>query len=368
MTTKKVVVVYGKIAISGIIIALVVGFSLLILTSEGEQVPPFISERQTPLGGSLSTRRYKILHVMSYHAPWKWTDDQFNGFKYALRDLDVEYRVFQMDTKRHSTEEWKEQVGKEARDLIDTWQPDLVYLTDDNAQEYVTKYYINQDIPFVFAGVNTDPAEYGFIDGTNIAGVLEREHIVQTIGLLKTIAPDVKKIGVIVDDGITWGSVIQRLENAAEQFPEIELVHEGVIYTFEEYKQKINKYQTEVDAIASVGIFTFKDENGDNVSMEEVSKWTVENSNLPDFTFWQDRIDHGILCGVTVSGYEQGMAAGQIARGILVEGRNPASYPMEPTVKGEPVFNLARANKAGISIESQVLLTAKVVEKFAWEE
>jgi len=62
------------------------------------------------------------------------------------------------------------------------------------------------------------------------------------------------------------------------------------------------------------------------------------------------------------------VAAGQIARGILVEGRNPASYPMEPTVKGEPVFNLARANKAGISIESQVLLTAKVVEKFAWEE
>jgi ABC-type uncharacterized transport system substrate-binding protein len=71
---------------------------------------------------------------------------------------------------------------------------------------------------------------------------------------------------------------------------------------------------------------------------------------------------------VTVSGYEQGLAAGQIARGILVEGRSPASYPMLATVKGEPMINLARATKLGLTIKTTTLLSARVVTKYDWED
>jgi hypothetical protein len=109
-----------------------------------------------------SGRKYKILHIMSYHSPWEWTDDQFNGFKDALKGLDVEYRVFQMDTKRRSDGAWKEKVGREARELIDIWKPDLVYTNDDNAQAYAARYYVNSHIPFVFSAVNADPGAYGF--------------------------------------------------------------------------------------------------------------------------------------------------------------------------------------------------------------
>ncbi len=49
-------------------------------------------------------KHFKILHIMSYHLPWKWTEEQLAGFKEALGDLDVEYKVIQMDTKRHSDE------------------------------------------------------------------------------------------------------------------------------------------------------------------------------------------------------------------------------------------------------------------------
>src|SRR5574340_1178540 len=75
-------------------------------------------------------KHWKILHVMSYHSPWKWTDGQFNGFKAALKDLDIEYQVFQMDTKRKSDAAWRAKVGREARQLIDSWKPDLVYTSD----------------------------------------------------------------------------------------------------------------------------------------------------------------------------------------------------------------------------------------------
>ena len=70
---------------------------------------------------------------------------------------------------------------------------------------------------------------------------------------------------------------------------------------------------------------------------------------------------------MTVSGYAQGLAAGKIARGILVDGKSPASFPMEATVKGEPMISLARARKLGIAVNTSTLLTARVVNKFDWD-
>jgi len=98
-----------------------------------------------------------------------------------------------------------------------------------------------------------------------------------------------------------------------------------------------------------------------NVSLEQVQSWTVENSTLPDFSFWQDRVEKGTLCAVTVSGFAQGHAAGQIAKGILVEGRSPASYPMNATEKGVPIINLARSKRLNLNPQSSILLTAEVV-------
>ncbi|MBW2029507.1 MAG: hypothetical protein JRH06_06565 [Deltaproteobacteria bacterium] len=320
-------------------------------------------------GVSPLRKKWKVLHIMSYHSPWKWTDDQFNGFKYALRDLDVEYRVFQMDTKRRNSKEWMDKAGREARRLIETWRPDLVYTTDDYAQEYVTSHYINKDIPFVFSGVNGNPREYGFFGSSNITGVLEEEHFIPSVRLLKRIVPGVKKIAVIVDTGKTWEGVLKRMRQKLDRLPTgMEIVSWDVIRTFEEYKQRMKDYQAKVDAIALLGIFTYKDKKGNNVPYRKVLRWTAENSRLPDFSFWRDRISYGTLCTVTVSGYEQGLVAGRIARGILAEGRSPSSYAMEPTVKGEPVISLARARKLGIKIESSLLLAVQVVTQFAWEK
>ena len=62
-------------------------------------------------------RKFKILHVMSYHSPWRWTDWQLESFQQAL-GVPVEVKVFQMDTKRNSTPEAKERVGAGGRALV----------------------------------------------------------------------------------------------------------------------------------------------------------------------------------------------------------------------------------------------------------
>jgi ABC-type uncharacterized transport system substrate-binding protein len=312
---------------------------------------------------------WRILCIMSYHSPWEWTDDQLRGFKEAFKGLNVEYQVFQMDTKRNSSEQWREDMGFKARKLIDSWKPDLVYTMDDNAQKYVARYYLNRETPFVFSGVNDDPKAYGLVGTSNHAGVLEHEHFVETVKLLREIVPKVSRIAVIVDEDPTWIGVVQRMkEKAAASLPDCEFVSWDVINTFEGYKEKVVGYQNTVDALALLGIHGFKNGRGINVPWKDVVRWTTENSHLPDFSFWKDRIPYGTLCAVYVSGYDQGRAAGRIAYGILVEGRSPASYPMEPTIKGEPIISLARAKKLGIRVDSGLLLTATIVTEFQWEQ
>jgi len=316
----------------------------------------------------VTNRRYKILHIMSYHSPWKWTDDQFSGFKAGLAGLNVEYRVYQMDTYRNSAEEWKQKAGREARAIIETWKPDLIYLNDDDAQQYVGRYYVNSEIPFVFSGVNREPEEYGYAGSRNITGVLEQEHFVESVKLLKKIVPGVETIAVVLDEGVTWNGVVRRMKQKQSLLPEVKIISWDVIGTFEEYKKKVMEYQKSADAVALLGIFTFKDADGHNVPYQDVLKWTAEHSMLPDFSFWEDRISFGTLCAVTVSGYEQGRDAGKIARAILTEGMSPSEIPMQQTVKGEPVVSLARANRLGIRIRTSILLSSRVVESFMWEK
>ncbi|MBN2322915.1 MAG: hypothetical protein JXQ30_04210 [Spirochaetes bacterium] len=315
------------------------------------------------MGGS-----YKILHIMSYHSPWKWTDDQLAGFKSELAGLNVEYMLYQMDTYRNSSEEWKQKAGMEAREIIETWKPDLVYLNDDDAQKYVGSYYAGGDIPFVFGGVNRDPYEYGYAGSGNVTGVLEQEHFVESVKLLKEIAPEVERIAVVLDEGVSWDGVVKRMKQKQSLLADVKIVRWDRISTFGEYKAKIEEYQTSVDAIALIGIFTFKDAEGRNVPYQDVLRWTAEHSMLPDFSFWEDRISFGTLCTVTVSGYEQGRAAGRMARAILSEGKSPSEIPMRPSVKGEPVVSLARANRLGIRIRTGILLSSQVVEDFIWEK
>jgi ABC-type uncharacterized transport system substrate-binding protein len=158
------------------------------------------------------------------------------------------------------------------------------------------------------------------------------------------------------------------MRDKSSQLPDVTFVSWDTIRTFAEYQQKIKAYPQTADAVALIGIFNFKDAQGANVPYQDVLRWTAENSRLPDFGFWIDRVHFGTLCAVNVSEFEQGLAAGKMAYGILVEGKRPSDFPMQPTLKGYPIISLARANKLGLQIKSGVLLTAEIIPNFEWEK
>jgi len=146
------------------------------------------STRSRPATASIAAEPLRVLHVMSYHSPWRWTDDQYAAFQEALDLPGTEHRVFQMDTKRHNDPAWKEQKGEEAGELVRSFDPHLLYTTDDDAQAYVAQHFVDTDVKLVFSGVNRSPDTYGYDKASNVAGVLEQEHFVESLRLLRSLA------------------------------------------------------------------------------------------------------------------------------------------------------------------------------------
>ena len=208
---------------------------------------------------------YRILYVMSYHSPWRWTDGQLAGFKEGMGAATAEYKVFQMDTKQNSTPEAKARKGREARALIESWKPHLVYTSDDDVQEHVAVHYVGKPLPFVFSGVNKAPREYGFEGSPNVTGVLEQEHFVESVRLLQSVAPGVRRIAAVFDDAKMWAPVIERMRARVKDLPGVEIVAWDSIKTWDEYRQRMKEYPGRADAVALIGIFNFKDAAGKNV-------------------------------------------------------------------------------------------------------
>jgi ABC-type uncharacterized transport system substrate-binding protein len=321
-----------------------------------------------PLATIAEEPSYRILHVMSYHQSWKWNSEQLKGFKDGVGDLNVEYKIIELDTKRQSDPEEIAQKVNDAENIITEWQPNLLYTNDDNAQKYVAEPYVNSSLPIVFSGVNRDPSEYGFIGAKNVTGVMEYEHFLPTLNYLRKITPDIQKLAVIVDSDPTWKGVMSRMRANLKHTDGVEVTDWLLVRTLDDYKSSIKELQDKVDAIALLGVFNIKDSAGNDVNYEELLQWTAENSNLPDFSFWESRVDRGTLCVVAVSGYEQGLIAGQMARKILKDKVSPGSIGISQSTKGQPMLNITRAKALGIKVDVNLLLESTVKQGYAWNK
>lgn len=312
---------------------------------------------------------FRILHIMSFNSPYRWTDAQLEGFKAGLgNSAKTEYKVFQLDTKRQSSKEEQTRNAERARQLIAEWKPDLVYTSDDDAVQLVTSHYVNKSLPFVFSGVNKSAEDHGIKGAANITGVFEREHILESIHLLQAIKPGLRKIQIFSDNAAYWPQVIGRVRTLARESKAFELVGVDQPLAYADLQTLIRENPNKADAYLLLGNFNFKDAKGADVPYPQLQRWIAENSKIPDISFWDDRMLHGTLAGMTVSAYEQGLAAGKLAHSILIEHSKPGNLPMRATTKGVPVISLARAKQLGIIPPSSQLLSSTVVTSYIWDK
>lgn len=309
----------------------------------------------------------RLLHVMSFESPWRWTDGQLAGFRQGLDMPQAQWQVFQMDVKRHRSPAEKAARGRLAREAVEAFRPDLLYLSDDDAVAEVAVPYAGSRMPIVVSGVNRTLPEHGLEGAPNITGVLEREHVAESLRLLRAVVPGARRLAMVSDPSAYWDAVIGRVRRQLTAVPTMALLRVERPHDYASFQRVLSELPSQVDAWIGLGVFALPRADGTAVPFPDLARWVVQHTRLPDISFWIDRVHHGTLLSVTVSEHEQGLAAGRLASAILRDGRSPASLPVRPTSHGRPAVNLARARQLGIGVRSTQLLASEVVRQLAWD-
>jgi ABC-type uncharacterized transport system substrate-binding protein len=304
----------------------------------------------TGFAGELAGR--KVLLVDSYHLGYDWSDGVVEGVEEVLKETAAELRIFRMDTKRNQSEAFKRQAALQAKALIESFQPDVVIASDDNASKYLIQpNYRDTSLPIVFCGVNWDASVYGY-PYANATGMVEVELIEPLVAQLGQLAKG-DRIGFLAIGGTT-----SEKDNAYHS-KILGKPYDKTYYvmTYQEWKERFVQLQDEVDFLI-IG------------NPQGLSGW--DENDFVHFAARHTRIPTGATIHwvkkFTLMGYmrvpqEQGRWASKAALKIL-RGTPVSEIPMAQNRQGKLTINMRLAKRLGVTFDPAVFKRAEILNPY----
>lgn len=290
----------------------------------------------------------KVLYVDSYHEGYGWSDGITEGVQKGLEGTGVTLKILRMDTKRNKGEDFKQAAAETARDVIESFRPDVVIAADDNASKYlIVPYYKDGAIPFVFCGVNWDASGYGF-PCSNVTGMVEVSPIPELLKQLAQYAAG-DRIGYIAGDVL---SARKEGENYKKIF-NLDLV-EVYVGDFAAWKDGFARLQEEVDMLIVGNNAGINDWDEDDAVAFVQQKTRIPTGTAYDF------VAPYAMFGFTKVAQEQGHWAALAAVDIL-GGKNVAAIPIAKNEQGKLIVNSRLVSALGIDVPYEVFESADQV-------
>jgi ABC-type uncharacterized transport system substrate-binding protein len=278
----------------------------------------------------------RVLHIDSYHRGNTWNDRIADAVRDTLAGTGVELKIIHMDTKRNPSEEFNRAAALKAKEVIESFRPDVVTTSDDNAAEYlIMPHYRDADLPFVFCGLNWDASTYG-LPYANVTGMVEVTPIPQIIRLLRSYAKG-DRIGYLTEDTTTKRKELEYHERLFG----IEYDQVYLVSTFADWQAAFLRAQDEVDMLVILGVAAIADFDDDAAQALAESE-----SRIPAGTDF-DWLMHLALLGVGKVPEEQGRWAARAALKII-DGALPSQIPLAYNKEGRLYFNRKIAARLGI--------------------
>ncbi len=203
-----------------------------------------------------------------------------------------------------------------------------------------------ESIPIIGTAV-TDFAASGLVEsndapGGNITGSSDLTPVVDQIKLLHTVLPNAKKVGVL------WCTAESNSDLQAAMAAEACKTYglEATDYTV----SSSNEIQSVVESMAGkVDVIYTPTDNTIAAGMATVTM-VADDNNIPVVAGEEGEYNAGALCTYTISYYELGKLAGQMAVRVLEDGASPATMPIEyyPSDKLTLLYDEKKAEKYGI--------------------
>jgi ABC-type uncharacterized transport system substrate-binding protein len=294
----------------------------------------------------------RVLIVQSSHAGDPWADGVSRGIRKALAGTGAAVDAFYMDTQRMPDPEWRLKAGEMAMNRCEATRPDVVVAVDDDAQEFFAKRLAGRERPkLVYCGVSADPARYGY-PAVNAAGVLERPYFVQTLKLLASIDPGIRRVAVVGDLDEETGLAFSYLK-AQPLPPGMSLAEPYRAETAADFRKFVERRQKDSDAVVVVSLRKLRGGSDPRALMA----WAVSNSRIPIAGLTGSIIEDGALAGVVDSDLLHGMQAGGLAKAFLA-GREASGLSADTSGNGIAVLNLRTAEIMGLRVPDSVVRSA----------
>ena len=277
----------------------------------------------------------KILFVNSYHKGYPWSDGIYQAIETTLKGKGIRLMQFEMDTKRHPSEQSKRSAAEKARVLIGNFKPDVVIASDDNASKYlIVPFYKNTQLPIVFCGVNWDATEYGF-PTENITGMIEVQLIDQILATLKKYAKG-DRIGFIKGDDLSARKEAVFYEKRFDI-----KIDKRFVKTYAEWERAYVDLQKGTDMILVGNTESIPDWNP-----EAARQFVEANTAVPSGNWDKWMKDYALVTFATVPAEQGQWAAGAALR--ILDGTSPGDIAVVTNKKAEIYRNMRIAKELNI--------------------
>ena len=279
-----------------------------------------------------------------------------------------------MDTKRKNK---KAEIAATVASVVkevDAFKPDLVFLGDDNATNFIGAHLVNTSIPVVFWGVDFNPLTYGYIDtidhpGHNVTGVYQSGYFKESLDVLKKLSPDLKTFAILSDGSETGRAKSKVIVKLAEdgQLP-LRLVDQVATNSFSEWQDKVLELQHKVDAFFVVNHGSLKDDKGASVDSLMAGAWYLAHVKKPEASPEKQFVQEGMLISADDSGFKQAYEAGRMADLILHQKKSPADITVIAPTRGAIMVNRQRAAMLGKDVSHKDFVEEYIEKSAALEQ
>lgn len=317
--------------------------SALLLTAVGcGSKPETEAPSNASSGGDADKKSFKI--AISQYVEHPSLDATREGIMAALKDggitdgenLKVDFNNAQNDSTNNLS------IGQKLKDA----ENDLIIAIATPSAQVVAENV--KETPVLFAAV-TDPLDAKLVTdlekpGGNVSGASDTnpEATKQLMKFVSTHFPNVKKIGLIINEGEPNAVVMSKTAEEVLKEHGIELVKAAVTNT-SEVKQAAESLVGKVDAF-----YITLDNNV--VSGADTIIKTAKDNKIPFFSSDRDTVEKGAFATVGFKYYDHGYQVGQMAVDVLKNGKKPADMKITIPDKLDLILNVKAAADFGIEV------------------
>jgi PAS domain S-box-containing protein len=268
-----------------------------------------------------------VLVLHSYYKGYRWTDDEGRGLDSVLlpelgaSNIYIEY----MDTKRFYARDSAAQFPEVYARKFATHHFDAIVATDNNAFDFLREYRdrLFPNTPVIFCGVNYFK-ESDLTAHRLFTGVSEEADIKDTLDLAFRLHPDTRHLYVVNDTTETGNTVHEELERLMRGYAG------RVDFTFLEDLSMPEILATlrhlPLDSVVFYSFFS-RDKTGRFFEYDQSAAAVAKATTAPIYGAWDFNLGYGMVGGKLISGFYQGVVAGELALRVL-RGENPDNIPV----------------------------------------